>query len=178
MFVSVGGTSGEPRTTSLGPLQSEPKEQGWDEQNGNRDQHESVPSVRGIEAVISFRSRYAARIATIDDPKRHTAPDRNVRRPDVDRHRETSDEPRGEDTQRDDDEGDEEPLLRSYGQPESSRKTTRRMAPRWPATRARDGLEGVLQALRLRQRRERLERGVLDLPDPFAGEAQGSADLI
>ena len=42
----------------------------------------------------------------------------------------------------------------------------------------REPLEAVGQALRFRQRRERLERGVLDLPNPFAGEAQGSADLF
>src|SRR6266536_5920232 len=45
---------------------------------------------------------------------------------------------------------------------------------RWSA----GGLGVVVQALRFRQRRERCERGVLDLPDPFAGEAEGSADLI
>ena len=39
-------------------------------------------------------------------------------------------------------------------------------------------LEAVVQALRFRQRRERLECGVLDLPNPFAGDAEGSADLI
>lgn len=38
-------------------------------------------------------------------------------------------------------------------------------------------LEAVVQALRFRQRRERLECGVLDLPNPFAGDAEGSADL-
>src|SRR5438034_4244561 len=45
-----------------------------------------------------------------------------------------------------------------------------------PATRA--GLEGVLQALHLRQRREPLERGVLNLPDPLAGDAEGAPHLL
>jgi hypothetical protein len=36
----------------------------------------------------------------------------------------------------------------------------------------------LIQALRLRQRGEGLERGVFDLPYPFAGDAEGSADLI
>jgi hypothetical protein len=45
---------------------------------------------------------------------------------------------------------------------------------RWSAS----GLGAVVQALRFRQRRELLERGALDLTDPFAGEAEGSADLI
>jgi len=43
---------------------------------------------------------------------------------------------------------------------------------------ARAGLEGVLQALRLRQRRERLERVVLDLTDPLAGDAEGAPHLL
>src|SRR6266511_5125742 len=45
---------------------------------------------------------------------------------------------------------------------------------RWSAS----GLGAVVHALRFRQRHERCERGVLDLPNTFAGEAQGLADLI
>jgi hypothetical protein len=39
-------------------------------------------------------------------------------------------------------------------------------------------LEAVAQALRLRQRGERLERAVFDLPDPLAGDAEAAADLV
>src|SRR5918996_4279684 len=40
------------------------------------------------------------------------------------------------------------------------------------------GLDAVVQALRLGQRRERLERLVLDLPDPLAGDAEGAPHLV
>src|SRR6266540_996467 len=48
------------------------------------------------------------------------------------------------------------------------------LRPDASATWTRAGLEGVLQVLRLRQRRERLERVVLDLTDPLAGDAEGA----
>jgi hypothetical protein len=40
------------------------------------------------------------------------------------------------------------------------------------------GLEAVAQALRLRQRGERVECGVFDLPDPLTRDAEGAADLV
>jgi hypothetical protein len=40
------------------------------------------------------------------------------------------------------------------------------------------GLEAVAQALRLGQRCERLQRGVFDLPDPLAGDAEGAPHLV
>ncbi len=43
---------------------------------------------------------------------------------------------------------------------------------------SRGVLKAVIQALCFRERGERLERGVLDLPDPFAGDAEGSTNLI
>src|SRR5713101_3373025 len=39
-------------------------------------------------------------------------------------------------------------------------------------------LAAALEALRFRQRREDLERVVLDLADPLAGDTEGAADLL
>src|SRR5229473_462347 len=55
-----------------------------------------------------------------------------------------------------------------------SRNGTRSIVDR-PAT-AR--LAAALEALRFRQRREDLERVVLDLADPLAGDTEGAADLL
>jgi hypothetical protein len=52
------------------------------------------------------------------------------------------------------------------------------LPPHDPRNRRDCGLAATLEALRFGQRREDLERVVLDLADPFAGDAEGAADLF
>jgi hypothetical protein len=61
-------------------------------------------------------------------------------------------------------------------------KMPRSPEPQWDENHCRSPrpalLAATLEALRLGQRRERLERVVLDLANPLAGDTEGASDLL